>query len=190
MKILLVSTAPDGSRKVSGGADSALLRPGEPVFTDVPLEDWELKVAIAMRISRLGLHIPLRHAPRHYDAFGAVALRLLLSDDGVPALFHDRAVSPGAWIDAGAFAGGDLSLAAMRRPLPGRASEAVDVCTSISAATLQADDVVSWLSQTMTLKTGDIIIFADSALSLGAPLPDTAVTATVGGRESLSVRIK
>ena len=78
----------------------------------------------------------------------------------------------------------------MRRRLPGRASEAVDVCTSISAATLQADDVVSWLSQTMTLKTGDIIIFADSALSLGAPLPDTAVTATVGGRESLSVRIK
>lgn len=190
MKILLVSTAPDGSRKVSGGADSALLRPGEPVFTDMPLEDWELKVALAIRISRLGLHIPLRHATRHYDAFGAVALRLPLRDDGVPALFHDRAVSPGAWIDVGALAGGDLSLAAARRPLPGRTSEAVDVCASINTATLHADDVVSWLSQTMTLKTGDIIIFADSALSLGAPVPDTTVAATVGGRESLSVRIK
>lgn len=190
MKILLVSTASDGSLSVSGGADSALLRPGEPVFTDMPLEEWELKVALAIRISRLGLHIPLCHASRHYDAFAAVALRLPLRDDGVPALFHDRAVSPGAWIEAEALSGGDFTIAATRRPLPGRMSDVIDISCTISADSLQVDAIVSWLSRTMTLKTGDIIIFADSALLFGAPLPDTALTAIVGGKESLSVRIK
>lgn len=190
MKILMVSTASDGTYTVEGGADSALLRPGEPVFTDSDPGVRCLKVALAVRISKLGLHIPARHASRHYDAFAAMALHVPVIADGVSPLFHDRAVSPGAWIDAPELAGKPLDFAAVRRPLPGRSSEDVAISKSIDYGELNVDAVVSWLSQTMTLKTGDIVVFADTQLCFGAPLPDTAIAATLAGIESLSVRIK
>lgn len=190
MKILLVSIDADGSRKVSGGADSALLRQGEPVFVSEPVEAWELLVAPAVRVSRLGFHIPLKHAGRYYDAIAAVALQLPVADDGVPPLFHDRAVSPGEWLDAARFAGSTFILAVTRTPLPGRDSEIIFTDVELSLDVLAVDETVAWLSRNMTLKTGDIIIFGQAARSLGSPLPDTALTATIGGIGSLSVRIK
>lgn len=189
MKILMLSGGAGAVPVVTGGADSALLRQGEPIFTCDEADSRELKVALAVRVSKLGLHIPERYARRHYDAFAAVGLHIPAVDDGVPPLFHDRAVSPGQWIDADE-AGDDLSLSAARRPLPGRTSETLDATVKVDRTSLGVDAAVAWLSKTMTLKTGDIIIFADTALPFGHPLPDTELSATVGGKESLKVRIK
>ena len=51
MKTIYLQTI-DGAVKALGGADSAVLRPGEPVFVPEPVEDWCSFVALAIRISR------------------------------------------------------------------------------------------------------------------------------------------
>ena len=191
MKILCISAGSDGQPRISPGADSAILRVGEPVFIEQPAGAWTACVTVAVRISRLGLHIPVAHASRHYDAVAAVHLLVPASPatDCLPPLFRDRAVAPGEWVLLEQ-TGTEFTLGVSRRPLRGDDAAAMDAGVTVSLGSLRLNAIVSHLSQTMTLKNGDMIILRDAAVELGEPVANTAVAATLSDIPSLSVRIK
>mgnify|MGYP002559632809 CR=1 FL=1 len=191
MKILSIRAGIDGCPSISPGADSAILRVGEPVFIQQPAQEWATCVTVAVRVSRLGLHIPVAHASRHYDAVAAIHMLAPVrqSPDCLPPLFRDRAVAPGEWVPVEQ-TGNEFTLNVTRRPLRGDESVSLDGEIAVSLDRLRIDEIVSYLSQTMTLKNGDMIILRDASVELGAPVPNTVVSAYVSGFSSLSVRIK
>ena len=71
MKIIVLSNAPElsGGAKpeLIAGADSAILRHGEPVFLDGNTSS--ALYAPAFRIGKLGTHIPGKVASRYIDAY-------------------------------------------------------------------------------------------------------------------------
>ncbi len=93
MKTIYLQTI-DGVIKALGGADSAVLRPGEPVFVPEPVEDWCSFVAPAIRISRLGMNIKPSFARQYYHELGAVHVLLPRRPGPIPPLFCDRAIAP------------------------------------------------------------------------------------------------
>lgn len=80
-----------------------------------------------------------------------------------------------------------------RTPISARLSEASDTIElqkGFSINSLGATDTISRISQFCTLKTGDVVIFADFAAELGTPKLDTAIEAHLDSAKSLSVKIK
>lgn len=192
MKILALTRQAGGDWTIDVGVDSAMLRTGEPVFIEEPAEAWRTEAASAVRISRLGSHIPLRHAGRYYDAVAAIHLLRPATPrtDGLPPLFCDRALAPGQWVPVGED-GADMTVEAFRTPLRGEGhTERFGPAMAATAASLGVDEAIAELSRTMTLKTGDILIFEDAAAYIGAPVIDSRIEATIGGKPSLSVKIK
>lgn len=192
MKILSICAGIDGRPCISPGADSAILRVGEPVFIQQPADEWTTCITVAVRISRLGLHIPVAHSSRHYDAVAAVHLLTPVHpvvSDCLPPLFRDRAVAPGEWVPVEQ-TGNEFNMNVTRRPLRGDESVSLDGEIAVCLDKLRLNEIVSYVSQSMTLKNGDIIILRDAAVELGAPVPNTTVAATFSDIPSLSIRIK
>lgn len=169
---------------VSGGPDSAVLRHGEPVFVADPADDWLSMVCPAIVIDLLGTHIPLSCVRRHYSRGMLTLLTLPRSSPHMPPLFHDRAIAPGAQ-----FAAEELenTITVTRSNIDG-SNPALWTDRGLSLG--EADRAVTYLSQFMTLKTGDIIAFESLPLALGAPVLDTRITARAGDTPSLDVKIK
>ncbi len=191
MKVLYIRRHTDGSLSIAPGVDSGVLRMGEPVFIDEDTQAWTTEVAVALRISRLGFHIPVKHASKHYDAVAAVHLLWPLEQpaDGLPPLFRDRALSPGAWVSLEELKGTSPVLSVERKSLRDNKDVNLQISRNFSLDILHADEIVAELSRAMTLKTGDMIVFAIDAM-LGAPIADTSITASISGIDSLSIRIK
>ncbi|MBO4942956.1 MAG: hypothetical protein J6C95_05970 [Muribaculaceae bacterium] len=187
MKTLLLRTE-DGRMKAIGGADSAVLRPGEPVFVPEPLTDWVSIVAPAIRISRLGMNIKPSFARQYYHETAAVHL-LMPSDASVlpvAPLFCDRCIAPGAWADVDTLGGCGLTAAVLDR----EDRELLRLGSDITFRELDCDNMISFVSRYMTLKTGDMIVFGDHSLHLGTPGLDTRVTAEIFGAPTLDIRLK
>ena len=190
MKVFYVTQSGASCPQVQLGADSAVLRANEPVFVPDPVADWVSVVAPAIRISRLGTHIT-RHPESYYDAVGAVHVLLPARPDvvpGMPPLALDRAISPGAWqpLDSGT-----TELTVRRSLLWGDDPDVETVLAAdFSLKDLDADGLVRHISKYLTFKSGDIIILADAATNLGAPILDTRIQAWINGDTSLDIRIK
>lgn len=160
-------------------ADSALLMPAHPLFVPDFSADWEARLYVAFRVSRLGKSIRPAFAPRYYDAT-TLALRII--PRGVPATsglcgILDFALALGRW-----------------QSLPQSGStlriDCGDTETTLDYNNLRIDDALSAVSQVATLKTGDIIMplyipLPDSAITLG-----TRLTAEVNGEMWLDVKIR
>ncbi len=187
MKTLLVST--EGGRFVArGGADSGVLRPGEPVFVPEEVDEWVSVVAPAVRISRLGFHIKASFARQYYSEVGAVHL-LLPRDEallGVPMLFHDRCIAPGEWHDIDTLH--DTSFVVTVNDRVG--IEMLKKECTLKMSDLRVDEFLQFLSGHMTMKTGDMLVFGDAAIELGSPVADTKVRASIFGAPSLDIKIK
>ncbi len=187
MKTLLVRT--EGGRLVAqGGADSAVLRPGEPVFVPEEVDEWVSVVAPAVRISRLGFHIKASFARQYYSEVGAVHL-LLPRDEallGVPMLFHDRCIAPGEWHGVDAVQEAPFVVTVEDR----MGNELLKKERSLKMSDLRADEILQFLSGHITMKTGDMLVFGDEAIELGSPVPDTKVRAAIFGSLSLDIKIK
>lgn len=128
--------------------DSSLLTGGRPFFVPTftaPCQEEEVRVvsetALAVRICRLGKSVPVRFSHRYYDAltvgvvFTAADLLEQLRMAGRPddlATAFDGSVCLGSWV-------------------PNDGAE--------SAVTMAAvDEALAYVSQTMTLKTGDVLL--------------------------------
>lgn len=189
MKILSVSGKKNDELRVDLGADSAILRCGEPVFVDGNTADWELLVAPAIRISRLGTHIPPSKARSYYDAVSVfLVMRPCVPSPDIPWAMRDRTFSPGIWMPCA----NDIRLNVGCNPISSKTDP--DNCRTdlfeLSAIQETADIAVAFLSRYCTFKTGDILLFIDMAVSLGCPRLDTAIHADINGTPSLNVRIK
>lgn len=192
MKVLYIKHNPDGSLNVEAGADSSVLRPGEPVFVPDPVSGWRSTIAPAVRISRLGTAIKASRASAYYDAIAPVHILTPASSalcDGLPPYILDRTLSPGLWQPLGEESGARHTFAVEVRALNAEAPFA-SVSVDFSIADAGVDTAMEVLSRHLTFRTGDILVFPDCGLSLGVAVLDTELRVTVDGAEALKIRMK
>ena len=161
-------------------ADSAILNQGKPFFIPDHLGRIDYETEVVVRICRLGKSIPQRFAHRYYDAltlgidFTARDLQRKASEAGQPWTIckgFDGSAAIGEWIpkekllkdpEAICEASGlqalhfhlDIQTAEDREhDRPGRTVQ--EGCTSDMLYTI--DEIIAYISQFFTLKTGDLL---------------------------------
>lgn len=140
--------------------DSALLKDHKPFFIPDHLGEIRYECELVVRISRLGKTISQRFAHRYYDAltlgidFTAYDLQQELSARGLPwelAKGFDGSAVIGDWIAKDKF----LDISRLQFQLN------VNSTTAQSGAFAEmlytVDELISYISQFFTLKTGDIL---------------------------------
>ena len=152
-------------------ADSALLKPGRPFFVPEHLGRIDYEAEIVVRICRLGKNIPERFAHRYYDAvtvgidFTARDLQKKASEAGQPWTIckgFDGSAAIGEWIPKEKlFAedqGNDEMLPGIQRlqfHLDINGKTVQEGCTSDML--YRVDEIIAYISQFFTLKTGDML---------------------------------
>lgn len=156
---------------VDARADSALLKNGKPFFVPDFMGRLGLEAQIALRVSKLGKTVPLRFAPRYYDAatlavtFTATELRDRLRAEGCSdtlATSFDGSVCLGNWLTVEELGPQDYWHYSLK--VNGAEAQA----GAVKDLPYSFDEVISYVSRFFTLKTGDIIL-------TGATTADTAV---------------
>lgn len=194
MKIIVFSNslavAAGAVPEVTAGADSAILRPGEPVFLSDDSAGADSWIVSAVRIGRLGTHIPAAAAEAYIDAHTLFHLLMPAGADAIPGPLWgltDRTFSPGKWL-SGSIAEGQSNLTATKSSLwHNQSLQTLESIIDITAST--ARSCVAAISKYSTLKTGDVLIFADLPAVFPAR-PDTRLTAALNGEQVLDFKIK
>ncbi len=141
-------------------ADSSLLKDHKPFFIPDHLGRIEYETEVVVRICKLGKTVPVRFAPRYYDAltvgidFTARELQHKLSAAGQPwdlAKGFDGAACLGEWVPKEKF----RDLNALRFHLDINGQTAQEGCTADML--YKTDEIIAHISQYFTLKTGDIL---------------------------------
>ena len=141
-------------------ADSSLLKDHKPFFIPDHLGRIEYETEVVVRICKLGKTVPVRFAPRYYDAltvgidFTARELQHKLSAAGQPwdlAKGFDGAACLGEWVPKEKF----RDLNALRFHLDINRQTVQEGCTADML--YKIDEIIAYISQYFTLKTGDIL---------------------------------
>lgn len=141
-------------------ADSSLLKDHKPFFIPDHLGRIEYETEVVVRICKLGKTVPVRFAPRYYDAltvgidFTARELQHKLSQAGQPwdlAKGFDGAACIGEWVPKEKF----RDLNALRFHLDINGQTVQEGCTADML--YKIDEIIAYISQYFTLKTGDIL---------------------------------
>lgn len=150
-------------------ADSSLLKDHRPFFIPDHLGRIEYETEVVVRICKLGKTVPVRFAPRYYDAltvgidFTARELQHKLSAAGQPwdlAKGFDGAACLGEWMPKEKF----RDLNALRFHLDINGQTVQEGCTADML--YKIDEIIAYISQYFTLKTGDIL-FTGTPASVG-----------------------
>jgi 2-keto-4-pentenoate hydratase/2-oxohepta-3-ene-1,7-dioic acid hydratase in catechol pathway len=151
-------------------ADSALLNQGKPFFIPDHLGRIDYEAEVVVRICRLGKNIPVRFAHRYYDAvtlgidFTARDLQHKASEAGQPWTIckgFDGSAAIGEWVPKEKFQDIQrlhfhLDICADEDRRQGKEGHTVqEGCTSDMLYTV--DEIIAYISQFFTLKTGDIL---------------------------------
>ena len=141
-------------------ADSALLKDRKPFFIPDHLGRIDYETEVVVRICRLGKSIPQRFAHRYYDAvtvgidFTARELQQKLREKGRPwdlCKCFDGSAAIGEWVDMDKFR--DIQAIHFHLDINGKTVQ--EGCTSDMM--YKVDEIISFISQYFTLKTGDIL---------------------------------
>ena len=141
-------------------ADSSLISNHKPFFIPDDMGRIDYEGEVVVRICRLGKTIPERFAHRYYDAvtmgidFTARDIQKPMRDKGLPwDLFKgfDGSAAIGEWVEKEKF----LNLQAMRFHLDINGNTVQQGVTSDMLFTI--DQIIAYISQFFTLKTGDIL---------------------------------
>ncbi len=141
-------------------ADSALLKDRKPFFIPDHLGRIDYETEVVVRICRLGKSIPQRFAHRYYDAvtvgidFTARELQQKLREKGRPwdlCKGFDGSAAIGEWVDMEKFR--DIQAIHFHLDINGKTVQ--EGCTSDMM--YKVDEIISFISQYFTLKTGDIL---------------------------------
>lgn len=141
-------------------ADSSLLKDHKPFFIPDHLGRIEYETEVVVRICKLGKTVPVRFAPRYYDAltvgidFTARELQHKLSQAGQPwdlAKGFDGAACLGEWVPKEKFR--DLNTLRFHLDINGQTVQ--EGCTADML--YKIDEIIAYISQYFTLKTGDIL---------------------------------
>ena len=141
-------------------ADSALLKDHKPFFIPDHLGRIDYETELVVRISKLGKTIPQRFAHRYYDAvtvgidFTARELQQKLREEGKPwdlCKGFDGAAAIGEWVPVEIFR--DIQAIHFHLDINGKTVQ--EGCTSDML--YKVDELIAYISQYFTLKTGDIL---------------------------------
>ena len=141
-------------------ADSAILNQGKPFFIPDHLGRIDYETEVVVRICRLGKNIPERFAHRYYDAvtvgidFTARDLQRKASEAGQPWTIckgFDGSAAIGEWVPKEKF----MDLQALHFHLDMNGQTVQEGCTSDML--YKIDEIIAYISQFFTLKTGDIL---------------------------------
>lgn len=141
-------------------ADSALLKDHKPFFIPDHLGRIDYETELVVRISKLGKTIPQRFAHRYYDAvtvgidFTARELQQKLREEGKPwdlCKGFDGAAAIGEWVTVEKFR--DIQAIHFHLDINGKTVQ--EGCTSDML--YKVDELIAYISQYFTLKTGDIL---------------------------------
>lgn len=141
-------------------ADSSLLKDHKPFFIPDHLGRIEYETEMVVRICKLGKTVPVRFAPRYYDAvtvgidFTARELQKRLSQKGQPwdlSKGFDGAACLGEWVPKEKF----LDIQALHFHLDINGKTVQQGCTADMH--YRVDEIISYISRFYTLKTGDIL---------------------------------
>ena len=141
-------------------ADSALLKPGKPFFVPDHWGRIDYEAEVVVRICRLGKNISQRFAHRYYDAvtvgidFTARDLQREASQNGQPWTIckgFDGSAAIGEWVDIAKF----RNVQALHFHLDKNGETVQEGCTSDMF--YRVDEIIAYISQFFTLKTGDLL---------------------------------
>lgn len=173
-------------------AESALLKNSKPFFVPDFLGRIDMEAHVVVRLCRLGKSIPERFAHRYYDAltlgvaFTARDVLLQAEALGLPrdmAVGLDGSAAIGEWLPVEQVGGID----------------SLDFHLDIDGLTVQrgqtddmlfgVDRTISYVSQFMTLKMGDVIFTGCPTLPAQAK-PDHRLSGWIGDRKVLEMNCK
>ena len=141
-------------------ADSALLKPGKPFFVPDHWGRIDYEAEVVVRICRLGKNISQRFAHRYYDAvtvgidFTARDLQREASQNGQPWTIckgFDGSAAIGEWVDIVKF----RNVQALHFHLDKNGETVQEGRTSDMF--YGVDEIIAYISQFFTLKTGDLL---------------------------------
>ena len=141
-------------------ADSSLLKDKKPFFLPEELGQVDYETELVARICRLGKSIPQRFAHRYYDAvtcgidFTARDLQRKCREKGLPWTLckgFDGAAVIGEWVPVEKF----RDIQAIHFHLDINGTTVQEGCTSDML--YGVDELIAYISQWFTLKTGDLI---------------------------------
>ena len=141
-------------------ADSALLKDHKPFFVPDFMGRVDYETELVVRICRLGKSVPQRFAHRYYDAvtvgidFTARDMQHTLRAKGLPwdiCKGFDGAATIGDWVDVDKFR--DIQAIHFHLDINGQTVQ--EGCTSDML--YKVDEIIAYISQFYTLKTGDIL---------------------------------
>ena len=173
-------------------ADSSLLKSGKPFFVPDFMGRIDYEAELVIRICRLGKNIPQRFAHRYYDAvtvgidFTARDVQQQLREKGLPwdlSKSFDGAAAIGEWVGKDKF----LDVQALRFHLDINGQTVQEGCTADMVFGI--DEIVAYISQYLTLKTGDVI-FTGTPAGVGPVHIDDHLEGYVEERKVLECNCK
>lgn len=173
-------------------ADSSLLKSGKPFFVPDFMGRIDYEAELVIRICRLGKNIPQRFAHRYYDAvtvgvdFTARDVQQQLREKGLPwdlSKSFDGAAAIGEWVGKDKF----LDVQALRFHLDINGQAVQEGCTADMVFGI--DEIVAYISQYFTLKTGDVI-FTGTPAGVGPVHIDDHLEGYVEERKVLEFNCK
>lgn len=141
-------------------ADTALLKDHHPFFIPDFMGRIEYETEVVVRINKLGKSVPARFASRYYDAvtvgidFTARELQAQFKATGQPweiAKGFDGSAVIGDWIDVEKFK--NVQMLHFHLDINGEKVQEGSTCDML----YKIDEIVSYISQFFTLKTGDLL---------------------------------
>ena len=174
--------------------DTALLRNNDPFYIPSFSKDLHYECELVVRLNRVGKHIEERFAYRYYDEVGlgidftARDLQREAIAKGLPwerakAFDHSAALSP-EFVSL-AELGGDIQKLHFELALNGEIRQRGDTAQMLFGI----DRLISYLSQYITLKIGDLI-YTGTPVGVGPVHPGDNLQATLEGRKLLDFDIR
>lgn len=173
-------------------ADSALLKDSKPFFLSDELGRIDYETELVVRICRLGKSIPQRFAHRYYDAvtvgidFTARDLQNRLRAEGKPwdlCKGFDGSAAIGEWVSIEKFR--DIQAIHFRLDINGNTVQ--EGCSSDML--FKVDEIIAYISQWFTLKTGDIL-YTGTPAGVGPVHIDDHLTGWLEDRKVLEFNVK
>ena len=173
-------------------ADSALLKDSKPFFLPDELGRIDYETELVVRICRLGKSIPQRFAHRYYDAVTvgidctARDLQTKLRAEGKPwdlCKGFDGSAAIGEWVSIEKFR--DIQAIHFRLDINGNTVQ--EGCSSDML--FKVDEIIAYISQWFTLKTGDIL-YTGTPAGVGPVHIDDHLTGWLEDRKVLEFNVK
>ena len=173
-------------------ADSSLLKDKKPFFLPEELGQVDYETELVVRICRLGKSIPQRFAHRYYDAvtcgidFTARDLQLKCREKGLPWTLckgFDGAAVIGEWVPVEKF----RDIQAIHFHLDINGTTVQEGCTSDML--YGVDELIAYISQWFTLKTGDLI-YTGTPMGVGPVHIDDHLEGWLEERKVLEFNVK